>query len=147
MRSKVIARTLVTATAAIAVGAGSLATAGTAVAAPSEKQTVATAEVAPLAVVNLGLTINQAKNVQSYLKVYYGYTGAVDGQLGTQSWKAMQRMLRSYGYSGAIDGIVGGGTIQSLQRLLRTAGYDGPIDGLAGPGTQAAFKTWAINLY
>ncbi|MFF7016788.1 MULTISPECIES: hypothetical protein [Streptomyces] len=35
--------------------------------------------VAPLAVVNLGLSIAQATKVQGWLKRSYGYTGAIDG--------------------------------------------------------------------
>ncbi|SDS37189.1 peptidoglycan-binding domain-containing protein [Microlunatus soli] len=96
-------------------------------------------------VVNLGLSRSEAIHVQSWLTMYWGYTGAWDGLLGTNSWKAFQRCLKTYwGYTGAIDGIVGHGTISALQRLLkRYDGYTGPIDGIAGPGTRAAFKRFA----
>ncbi|MEU3147594.1 MULTISPECIES: peptidoglycan-binding protein [unclassified Streptomyces] len=135
---------------ATGIAATCLATAGTsfAASAPETKPTAVGAEaVAPLAVVNLGLTTSEAKNVQSFLRAYYSYTGAIDGQLGTQSWKAMQRMLKKYGYTGKIDGVVGGGTVQALQRLLRTYGYDGSIDGVVGPKTLAAFKTFGRNIF
>ncbi|CAM5347989.1 MULTISPECIES: peptidoglycan-binding protein [Streptomyces] len=120
-------------------------TAGTAVAASPQHGPAAagTQDVAPLAVVNLGLSTAQAKRVQLYLRDFYGYKGAIDGQLGTASWKAMQRNLRNFGYTGAIDGVVGGGTVKALQRLLRSYGYDGAQDGVVGPQTIAAFKTYA----
>ncbi|MFI9461786.1 peptidoglycan-binding protein [Streptomyces xiamenensis] len=149
MRSKSMARTLVTATVICAVGAGGLVTAGTAVAAPSGKQqAVASESVAPLAVVNLGLTSAEAQKVQRWLRTYFNYNGAIDGQLGTESWKAMQRFLRQQaGYTDAIDGIVGPNTIRALQYWLRQAnGYTGAIDGIAGAGTQAAFKRFANGL-
>ncbi|MFF2373943.1 peptidoglycan-binding protein [Streptomyces xiamenensis] len=149
MRSKSMARTLVTATVICAVGAGGLVTAGTAVAAPSGKQQVVASEsVAPLAVVNLGLTSAEAQKLQRWLKTYFGYTGAIDGQMGTESWKALQRFLRqSSGYTDAIDGIVGPNTVKALQRWLKSAwGYTGAIDGIAGSGTQAAFKRFANGL-
>ncbi|MGW4383450.1 peptidoglycan-binding domain-containing protein [Kitasatospora sp. NPDC004531] len=99
-------------------------------------------------VVDLGLNTSQAKQVQFYLRYYVGvYTGAIDGLLGTESWKAMQRVLRSYGYTGAIDGVVGTGTIKALQQYLKSDGfYSGAIDGIAGSGTQAAFAAWASQL-
>ncbi|MEW2072005.1 hypothetical protein, partial [Streptomyces sp. NPDC007346] len=121
MRSNVLLKTLVSVTTAVGIAAGGLAAAGTASAAPvsAEKASVS-AEVAPLAVVNLGLSTTQARYVQCYLKKNWSYTGALDGQLGTNSWKAMQRRLaHNQGYTGAIDGIVGSGTISALQRLLR----------------------------
>ncbi|MFB7758834.1 peptidoglycan-binding domain-containing protein [Streptomyces xiamenensis] len=149
MRSMTFTKPLVALVAVAGIGAGSLVTAGTAVAAPSGKQQVVAAEsVAPLAVVNLGLTSAEAQKLQRWLKTYFGYTGAIDGQLGTESWKAMQRFLRqSSGYTDAIDGIVGPNTVKALQRWLKSAwGYTGAIDGIAGSGTQAAFKRFANGL-
>ncbi len=144
-----MARTFVTMTAICAVGAGSLVTAGTAVAAPSGKQqAVASESVAPLAVVNLGLSTSQAQSVQRWLRDTWGYRGAIDGQLGTESWKALQRMLRGgWNYNDAIDGIVGPNTVKAMQRWLKAGwGYTGAIDGIAGAGTQAAFKRFANYL-
>lgn len=43
----------------------------------------------------------------------------------------------------SIDGIVGTNTIKALQRMLRGHGYNGPIDGIAGDGTRAAFAKFA----
>ncbi|RSS96307.1 peptidoglycan-binding protein [Streptomyces sp. WAC05292] len=149
MRSNRLVRGLVTATALAAVTAGSLAASGTAFAATPERSQGAVAGPASATeVVNLGLSSSQAKRVQFYLRYYAGvYTGAIDGLLGTESWKGMQRVLRSYGYTGAIDGIVGTGTIKALQQYLKSDGfYSGAIDGIAGSGTRAAFAAWADQL-
>jgi peptidoglycan hydrolase-like protein with peptidoglycan-binding domain len=77
------------------------------------------------------------------------HTGELDGQLGTNSWKAFQRNLKTYyGYTGSIDGDPGVNTIKALQRLLKLHGYTGAIDGDAGTGTRAAFKNfsdWAAS--
>ncbi|MEV2192690.1 peptidoglycan-binding domain-containing protein [Streptomyces phaeochromogenes] len=144
---RALTRTLVSVTTAVGIATGSLAAAGTTVAAPVQdtKAVAGVEDVAPLAVNNLGLSSAEAKNVQDWLKKYWGYAGAIDGLLGTNSWKAYQRCLKEYyGYSGAIDGVVGSGTVSALQRMLkRVAGYDGAIDGIAGPKTKAAFKWWA----
>ncbi|MEU3148417.1 MULTISPECIES: peptidoglycan-binding protein [unclassified Streptomyces] len=144
---RAMTKALVSVTTAVGIAAGGLATAGTSFAAPAQDtKAVASAEaVAPLAVVNLGLSTAEAKKVQDWLRTYWGYTGARDGQLGTNSWKAFQRGLRAYwGYNDAIDGIVGPNTVKALQRLLKAHwGYTGAIDGIAGSGTQAAFKRFA----
>ncbi len=146
MRPNVWTRTLVSVSAVLGLAAGSLATAGASFAASDTKPAVSS-EVSVLAVNNLGLTAAEAKKVQGWLKQYWGYTGAIDGQLGTNSWKAFQRCLKQYwGYTGAIDGIVGSGTIKALQRLLQHWGYNGAIDGIAGPGTRAAFKNFANGI-
>ncbi len=111
-------------------------------------QTVASSEaVAPFAVNNLGLSVAQAKKLQRALKGW-GYNGAIDGQLGTGSWQAMQRYLKKYwSYDGAIDGIVGSGTVKALQRWLKSNwGYSGAIDGVAGAGTKAALKRYVDSL-
>ena len=117
--------------------------AGVAESAPSATP-AAGSEAGPLAVNNLGLDTTRAKKVQCWLRDFWGYTGPIDGLLGTASWKAFQRNLRAFwGYTGSIDGDVGEGTIKALQRLLRNWGYTGDIDGIAGSGTQAAFKNFA----
>ncbi|MGW7276846.1 peptidoglycan-binding domain-containing protein [Streptomyces sp. NPDC054844] len=143
---RAMTRTLVTVTTVAGIAAGSLAAAGASVAATPEKQPVASAETfAPLAVVNLGLTTSEAKSLQGKFLRAWGYTGAIDGQLGTSSWKAMQRLLKeNWGYTGSIDGIVGTGTVKALQRYLKAwYRYTGPIDGIAGPETKAAFRRMA----
>jgi lysozyme family protein len=149
MRPNSLTRTLVSLTAVVGIAAGTLATASTsfAASAPAQKATVSS-DVSVLAVNNLGLTTAEAKKVQNWLKQYWGYTGAIDGQLGTNSWKAFQRCLKTYwGYNDSIDGVVGPNTIKALQRLLKEAwGYTGPIDGIAGSGTKAAFKRFANGI-
>ncbi|MEU3206924.1 peptidoglycan-binding domain-containing protein [Streptomyces cyaneofuscatus] len=121
--------------------------AGTSFAATPDRQApaVSAQQVAPLAVVNLGLSNAQAKEVQRWLARSWNYTGAIDGQLGTNSWKAFQRFLRpAANYNDSIDGVVGPSTVKALQRWLKAHyGYTGAIDGVAGPGTQAAFKRFA----
>lgn len=140
-------RTLVGAGTAVGIAVGSLAAAGTGFAAtPQETKPVISAEaVAPLAVNNLGLSKEQAKNLQRVLHRDWGYPGPIDGLLGTDSWKAMQRYLKKHWeYGGPIDGIVGSGTVKGLQRMLKQHyNYNGAIDGIAGPQTKAAFKRFA----
>lgn len=147
MRSHVLVKTLVSVTSAVGIAAGGLAGAGTvsAAPAPAEKAAVSAQSVAPYAVVNLGLSTTDAKRLQGKFLRHYGYTGALDGLLGTASWKAMQRLLKDTGdYSGAIDGIVGPQTVKALQRYLkRWHNYTGAIDGIAGPATTAAFTRMA----
>jgi peptidoglycan hydrolase-like protein with peptidoglycan-binding domain len=74
-----------------------------------------------LATHNFGLSSAQAKNVQRWLQTYWGYTDSIDGYPGTNTIKALQRLLQNWGYTGAIDGD-------------------------AGSGTQAAFKNFANNI-
>ncbi|WP_346071411.1 peptidoglycan-binding domain-containing protein [Streptomyces cheonanensis] len=140
-------KALVTLTIAGAMTLGGPATVGTATATATERTAVASDSVTPLEVVNLGLTTREAMNVQCALREYNGYTGAIDGLLGPESWKAFQGLLQArYGYTGAIDGIVGPGTISALQRALQQYfEYDGAIDGIAGPQTTAAFKRAAAD--
>ncbi|MGJ5833188.1 peptidoglycan-binding protein [Streptomyces ossamyceticus] len=154
MRPNVMARTLVSLTAVVGIAAGALAGASTSFAASeSAPRQAVTADASVLAVVNLGLSTNQAKGVQRWLRAEWDYNDSIDGQLGTDSWKAFQRHLKAHhGYGGSIDGIVGSGTVSALQRFLKNNGwgYAGEIDGQAGPQTQAAFKTfanWCVNNY
>jgi lysozyme family protein len=107
-------------------------------------------------VVNLGLTVREGQAVQGFLKARYSYTGEINGQLDTESWKALQRELTVFGseddgvgvYTGPIDGIVDSDTISALQQLLAPpiAGYTGPIDGVANAQTEAAFAVYADTL-
>ncbi|MET7369535.1 peptidoglycan-binding protein [Streptomyces sp. NPDC005566] len=142
MRQKVLARTLVSLTAAVGIAAGSLAGAGAGFAAPAQNTTATSAEAGVFATDNLGLSPSQAKAIQRVLKDRWGYTGDIDGELGTNSWKAMQRFLKAHwGYTDSIDGDPGPNTVRALQRYLKEYfGYTGKIDGDPGPGTQAAFK-------
>ncbi|WP_369267244.1 peptidoglycan-binding domain-containing protein [Streptomyces harbinensis] len=150
MRPKRLTKTLVTFTALAAIGGTGLMTAGSAhalPAAPVERAAVTSDAVTPLEVVNLGLTTREAMNVQCALRENWDYNGPIDGLLGTESWKAFQRLLQArYGYTGAIDGIVGPGTISALQRALEQHyDYAGGIDGIAGPETTAALKLAAAD--
>ncbi|MFJ8634749.1 peptidoglycan-binding protein [Streptomyces sp. NPDC093568] len=148
---RALTKTLVSLTAAVGIAAGSLAGAGAAFAdsAQGTKPSVSAEAAVPLAVNNLGLSSQQAKNTQCFLRTApASYTGAIDGLLGTNSWKAMQRWLREYwDYNDSIDGIVGPNTIKALQRMLKHAwGYTGAIDGIAGSGTKGAFQRFANDM-
>ncbi|MFD4577289.1 peptidoglycan-binding protein [Streptomyces sp. NPDC058417] len=147
MRPNALGRTIAGLVAVAGLAVGSLATAGTSFAAPAEapQASVGARSAAVLATQNFGLNTAEAKNVQEFLAQYWGYTDSIDGQLGTNSWKAFQRCLKQYwGYTGAIDGDPGTNTIKALQRLLKADyGYTGAIDGVAGSGTRAAFKRFA----
>ncbi|MFC9429136.1 peptidoglycan-binding protein [Streptomyces sp. NPDC056987] len=144
---RALTKALVSATTAVGIAVGGLATAGTAMAAPAPAQQQAvSAEVAPLAVVNLGLSTAQAKHWQCWLRALGYNPGTIDGQLGTNSWKAAQRFFTPQGfYNDSIDGVVGPNTIKALQRYLnsRNLGYDLAVDGIAGTRTKAAFAHYA----
>ncbi|MGW2706691.1 peptidoglycan-binding domain-containing protein [Streptomyces sp. NPDC001340] len=147
MQQNVLTKALVSAATVFVIAAGSLASAGVSFAAPvpDSKPTASPESVAPLAVENLGLSVPEAKKVQDWLKQWWGYTGEINGQLDTASWKAFQRFLAAYwSYPGEINGKVGSDTVQALQRMLKVqCGYTGKIDGVAGPDTRAAFKRFA----
>jgi len=103
---------------------------------------------ASAAVVNLGLDIQGAKRIQRWILTMYGYTGAIDGWLGTNSWKAMQRYLATWPgqpspYTGAIDGIVGPATIVSLQaNLMRRWRIDASQNNLAARCAALGVSSW-----
>ncbi|MEU8794435.1 peptidoglycan-binding domain-containing protein [Streptomyces sp. NPDC048643] len=147
MRPNALGKTLAGLVAIAGLATGSVATAGVSYAAPvgtSRNAAVAQPAVASTTQ-NFGLTTAEAKNVQRFLAQYWGYSDSIDGQMGTNSWKAMQRFLSGiWGYTGAIDGDPGTNTVKALQRMLAAHwGYTGPIDGVAGSGTKAAFKRFA----
>lgn len=67
----------------------------------------------------------------------YGYTGPIDGAMGVNSWKGLQRFLKAnYGYLGPVDGVPGSNTYKALQRWAADSShggtYTGPIDGVLG---------------
>ncbi|GGK48242.1 peptidoglycan-binding domain-containing protein [Streptomyces flaveus] len=143
---RALTKALVSVTTAVGIAAGGLATAGTAMAAPasSAQQQAASAEVGTLAVVNLGLNTARAKNWQCWLRDTGYNPGTIDGQLGTNSWKAAQRKFKDWGlYDDSIDGIVGSNTISALQEYLNLHGADLDVDGIAGPETKDEF--WDFN--
>lgn len=72
------------------------------------------------------------KRLQWYARLN-GYKGVIDGEMGTLSWKGVQRGLKHYDYTGAIDGERGPLTNKALQRMARANGYpnvkiDGTMD-------------------
>ncbi|MFE9766091.1 peptidoglycan-binding protein [Streptomyces sp. NPDC005808] len=138
---RALTKALVSATAAVGIAVGGLATAGTAMAAPASAQQQAVAgEVGTLAVVNLGLDTAHAKNWQCWLRDTGYNPGTIDGLLGTNSWKAAQEKFDDLGYyNDAIDGIVGPNTIKALQLYLNLQGANLVVDGVAGSATKAAF--------
>ncbi|WP_217168661.1 peptidoglycan-binding domain-containing protein [Streptomyces sp. AC512_CC834] len=156
---RALTKSLVGLTAAAGIAVGGLATAGRATAgtatsgtaaasAPesAQQRAVGAEAVAPLAVVNLGLNTARAKSWQCWLRNTGYDPGAIDGQLGTQSWKAAQRKFEGYGfYDDSIDGIVGPNTIIGLQHYLNVhvSGLNLAADGIAGPATKKAFWDFA----
>lgn len=141
---RTLTRTFVSVSAVAGILVGGLAGTSVAVSA-TEVAAKPAAGVQIAAVDNHGLTTTEARYVQCELKANWGYSGALDGQLGTNSWKALQRALaKHWEYTGAIDGIPGPNTNKALQRLLMAGyGYPGPIDGIWGPNSIAAFKRLA----
>lgn len=76
-----------------------------------------------------------------------GYAGPLDGRLGVNSWKALQRLLHAhYGYSGAVDGLPGPLTWQAVQRLAHDHGYRGPNDGYPETATWRAVGAFLNGL-
>ncbi|MDX3314928.1 peptidoglycan-binding domain-containing protein [Streptomyces sp. NPDC054884] len=141
MRSNVLTRTVIGLTAVVGLTTGTVAAAGTSFAAsqPAAKTAVSTQDVSILAVNNLGLNTTRAKNWQCFLRGANYNPGTIDGQLGTSSWKAAQRLFNDWGYNaGTVDGAVGTNTIKALQRFLGVT-----PDGVAGSNTKAAF--WNFN--
>jgi lysozyme family protein len=146
-------------TTVLAAGAAAVGLAGLGIANPAQaatvspaRSTVITSEVRALAsqsTENLGLTTREAQAIQRFVAARYGYTGAINGELGTDSWMALQRELVKFGsYSGPIDGLVDTDTVAALQQLLAPpiAGYTGPIDGVVNSATEAAFALYAETL-
>ncbi|MET8662727.1 peptidoglycan-binding domain-containing protein [Streptomyces tendae] len=142
---RALTKVLVGVTTAAGIAGGGLVTAGTAGAVSAPVQRSASSEVAPLAVVNLGLSTAQAKDWQCSLRALGYLPGKIDGRLGTDSWKAAQRFFRDHKwYSDDIDGIVGTNTVMALQRMLNVnLDANLKVDGIAGPRTKAAFSDFA----
>ncbi|MEV7755633.1 peptidoglycan-binding domain-containing protein [Streptomyces griseofuscus] len=146
MKSNALARTLVSVAAFIGISAGSLAGAGASFAAsqPTAKPAVSAQRVSILAVNNLGLTTTQARHWQCELRYYHFNPGTIDGQLGTDSWKAAQNLFNNGYYADkplTVDGIVGTETIKALQNYLNAEGWNLTVDGVAGSKTRDAFAS------
>lgn len=75
------------------------------------------------------------------------YGGALDGDIGPISTRAIQQELANAGYyTGDIDGIAGPLTCGALQAYARDrGGYDGPQDKILGPRSWAGFLQGLIN--
>ncbi|MFM9445608.1 peptidoglycan-binding domain-containing protein [Streptomyces acidiscabies] len=138
MRLNILTRTLVTVTAVAGITTGGLV--GTGFTAP-QPAPVPAASASVLAVNNLGLTTTQARHWQCWLDGWGFDPGTIDGQLGTNSWKAAQRFFNYYelyvGRKLVVDGAVGTNTIKALQNWLGVG-----IDGIAGPATKGAFAAF-----
>jgi len=144
---RTMTKALVSVTAAAGIAAGVLVPAGTAAAAPAPQETQVQAEAAAQAVVNLGLNGERARYWQCFLRDGGYRPGTIDGYLGTDSWKAAQRMFKENGYyNDKIDGIVGPNTIAALQQMLQWM-YGLKVDGIAGPKTKEAFWDYSGLLF
>lgn len=131
----------VTAIGGIAAGSPAGADAGLAASQPAANPVVVSTRGGSIRTVNnLGLNTVQAKNWQCWLRDMGYDPGTIDGQLGTNSWKAAQRKFNDLGFGiGAVDGIVGTNTIKALQRYLNIFVYSLSVHGTAGTQTKAAF--------
>lgn len=103
-------------------------------------------EVKPLvADTSKELTVEDWKKFQEILKRDHGYAGAIDGEPGSLTYKALQRSVVANGYNGAVDGVPGVNTYKGVQRRLIAKGiYEGRVDGSWGPQTISALRE-AIN--
>lgn len=70
----------------------------------------------------------------------YNYTGPVDGALGTNSWKGVQRGLSAMGYSVSVTGTPDVSTYAAMQSVAAQYGYTGPVDGVMGPNSYRGFS-------
>lgn len=80
--------------------------------------------------------------VQQLLAQRGYYKGAIDGQLGVQSWTAIQTLFADFGFMDAnyIDGIPGARTYTGMQMYAqKNDNYRGKVDGIVGPLTWAGF--------
>lgn len=84
------------------------------------------------------------QRLQVFARIHGGYSGPIDGRLGTDSWKGVQKPMRNYGYTGPIDGKPGVNTYKAMQRLAQQKStYRGPIDGTMGVNS---WKAWGLFL-
>ncbi|MFE3737670.1 peptidoglycan-binding protein [Streptomyces sp. NPDC059134] len=145
----VVTRMFVSAATIAAIAAGTLAgaTVSSAASAPAAEPATSTQNVSVLAVNNLGLSVGRAKNWQCFLTRSGFEPWEHNGHLGTNSWKAAQRLFNAQGFYGGsrldVDGIVGPLTIKALQRFLNSYGFGLAVDGVVGKRTTAAF--WQFN--
>lgn len=90
--------------------------------------------------------------VQNSMARLGGYTGPLDGLMGTGSWKGVQTYLNA-SYPPAslvVDGVPGTNTIKAVQRWLNFGyGLDGSgaqiaVDGVLGTQTYRAWGYWGL---
>lgn len=82
------------------------------------------------------------KELQRLLTDRGYYSGAIDGELGRQSWTAVQTLCADFGFMDAsyIDGVPGKKTYAGMQLYAQKNGnYPGRVDGIVGPLTWAGF--------
>jgi len=95
------------------------------------------------------LTTSDQKVLQTLAARFGGYTGPIDGAMGTYSWEGVQTVMRRFGYTGPIDGAPGTNTYLAMQKMARLGGYAGPLDGGLGPyswaGLQACLRGWGYS--
>jgi hypothetical protein len=125
MRSKILAAVIAT-SALVGIPAASASAAGTVSAACQSSNGGSTS-----------LTFDLQCRLQEGPAGHYGYTGPVNGVMGTYSWEGVQRFLAAnYGYTGPINGVPKTYTYEALQRWAadRSHGgtYTGPINGILG---------------
>ena len=75
-----------------------------------------------------------------------GYTGPVNGVMGVNSWKGVQRYLNNNGAALAVDGAPGPATYRAMQNKINQFGSNVPrvtVDGIVGPAT---YRSWAAML-
>jgi hypothetical protein len=79
-----------------------------------------------------------------WLAAQYTYTGIIDGEMGTNSWKGVQEFLKAhYHYDGPVDGVPGKNTYLAMQRYAADWGYKGAQDGVMGTNS---WKAWATGV-
>ena len=69
----------------------------------------------------------------------YNYTGPVDGIMGPNSWKGVQRGLSAMGYTVSASGTPDADTYAAMQSVGAQHGYTGPVDGGMGPNSYRGF--------
>lgn len=139
MRPTTLTRTLATVTAVAGITVGGFMGTGLAAPQPAPAPAASAPSASVLAVNNVGLNNTQARHWQCYLDSWGFDPGTIDGQLGTNSWKAAQSFFNYYDYNVGnklvVDGIVGTNTIKALQNFLGVG-----IDGQVGDETKGAFR-------
>lgn len=68
-----------------------------------------------------------------------GYTGPIDGVLGSNSWRGVQTYLASQGFLLSVTGNPDSNTYSAMQQVASMYGYTGPVDGIMGPNSYRGF--------